>query len=179
VVDVLVDSFELGAIGSAVSREFELHNQRSANTRPGGGTTINDLLWAVGDTVRRHGRRIQTLSGRPEVNQISRWIESGLPVLWAINTSRSVDQLINEHTRQRAGVTDWKAWNDGLKSARRDARKLQREATEGHVCLIVGFNRETGEIALSDSWGPGYEERWTTFEEASAISQGSMAVVTW
>jgi hypothetical protein len=151
----------------------------AANTRPGGGTTINDLLWAVGDTVRRHGRRIQTLSGRPEVNQISRWIESGLPVLWAINTSRSVDQLINEHTRQRAGVTDWKAWNDGLKSARRDARKLQREATEGHVCLIVGFNRETGEIALSDSWGPGYEERWTTFEEASAISQGSMAVVTW
>lgn len=151
----------------------------AANTRPGGGTTINDLLWAVGDTVRRHGRRIQTVAGRPEINQISRWIESGLPVLWAINTSKTVDHLINEHTRQRAGVTDWKAWNENLKAARRDARKLSREATEGHVCLMVGFNRETGEIALSDSWGPGYEERWITVEEAAAISQGSMAVVTW
>ncbi|MFZ4483033.1 MAG: hypothetical protein ACOYOL_03525 [Chthoniobacterales bacterium] len=151
----------------------------AANTRPGGGTTINDLLWAVGDTVRRHGRRIQTESGNPDVNHVSRWIEAGLPILWAINTSDAVDQRINEHTRQRAGVTDWKAWNDGLKPARREAKKLSREASEGHVCLIVGFNRETGEIALSDSWGPGYAERWTTVEEAAAISQGSMAVVTW
>jgi hypothetical protein len=36
-----------------------------------------------------------------------------------------------------------------------------------------------GEAALSDSWGPDYEERWITVEEASAISQVSMAVVTW
>jgi hypothetical protein len=56
---------------------------------------------------------------------------------------------------------------------------LARGADEGHVCLITGFNAETGEIALSDSWGPDYEERWITEEEAAAISQGSMAVVAW
>jgi hypothetical protein len=58
-------------------------------------------------------------------------------------------------------------------------RQLARQADSGHVCLIVGFNRETGEIAISDSWGPGYEERWLTVEEAAAISHGSTVVVAW
>jgi hypothetical protein len=151
----------------------------AANTRPGGGTTIPDLLWAVGDTVRRHGRRVQSEAGKPDLNRVARWIESGLPVLWGINTSREMDQRITGHTKRRADVTDWAAWASGLEPARREARKLARTNDEGHVCLIIGFNRATGELALSDSWGPGYEERWITVEEAAAISQGSMAVVSW
>lgn len=151
----------------------------AANTGPGGGTRVNDVLHAVGDTARRHGRRVTTLSGRPNASTIGKWIESGVPVLWTINTSDTVDRLINERTLARREVEDWEAWKESLKPARRDARRLAREADEGHVCLITGFNRETGEIALSDSWGPGYEERWLTVEEAAAISHGSMAVVAW
>ena len=67
------------------------------------------------------------------------------------------------------------------RSSPRAARRASwgRGADGGHVCLVTGFNPETGEIALSDSWGPGYEERWITTEEAAAISQGAMAVVAW
>jgi len=151
----------------------------AANTRPGGGTTIPDLLWAVGDTVRRHGRRVQSEAGKPDLNRIARWIDSGLPVLWGLNTSQDIDRRISDHTKRRAEVADWSAWAAGLEPTRREARKLSREANEGHVCLITGYNRATGELAISDSWGPGYEERWITVEEAAAISQGSMAVVSW
>ena len=151
----------------------------AANTDPGGGTVVDDVVAAVRQTAQRHGRRVVNLSGRPDPSVLAPWIKAGIPVLWAINTSMSIDNLINERTRQRREVTDWGAWDESLKPARREARKLAREADEGHVCLITGFNAETGEIALSDSWGPGYEERWITEEEAKEISQGSMAVVAW
>lgn len=151
----------------------------AANTDPGGGTTVADVMAAVGQTARRHGRRVITLSGRPESSTIGEWIEAGLPVLWAINTSKDIDDLINQRTSERTRVEDWARWKESLKPARREARKLGRGADGGHVCLVTGFNPDTGEIALSDSWGPGYEERWITTEEAAAISQGSMAVVAW
>jgi len=151
----------------------------AANTDPGGGTRVSDVIAAVGQTARRHGRRVVTLAGRPQTKSIREWIESGIPVLWAINTSSAVDDLINQRTRERRPVTDWTAWREALKAPRREARQLGRAGEEGHVCLITGFNEATGEIALSDSWGPEYAERWITEEEAAAISQGSMAVVTW
>lgn len=151
----------------------------AANTQPGGGTMIRDVLWAVDDPVRKAGRKIVGLSGGPDVARVSKFIESGLPVLWAIMTSDVIDNRINEHTAARATVVDWKTWGDSLKPVRQDAKKLAREGESGHVCLIIGFNRETGELALSDSWGPESAERWITAEEAAAISQGHMAVVSW
>lgn len=151
----------------------------AANTGPGGGTSVADAVAAVRQTAQRHGRRVVTVSGRPAGRTVASWIESGIPVLWAIDTSSSVDDLINRRTRERAEVDDWVQWKESLQGARRAARQLARGAGDGHVCLITGFNAETGEIAISDTWGPGYEERWITEEEAAAISQGAMAVVAW
>ena len=151
----------------------------AANTGPGGGTSVADAVAAVRQTAQRHGRRVVTVSGRPAGRTVASWIESGIPVLWAIDTSSSVDDLINRRTRERAEVDDWVQWKESLQGARRAARQLARGAGDGHVCLVTGFNAETGEIAISDTWGPGYEERWITEEEAAAISQGAMAVVAW
>jgi len=151
----------------------------AANTDPGGGTTVPDVVAAVNRTAQRHGRRVQTLAGSPKTGDIAEWIEAGIPLLWAIDTSTAIDDLINARAKERLQVTDWAAWKDSLKSARRDARKLARAADGGHVCLVTGFNKETGEIAFSDSWGPEYAERWLTQEEAAAISQGTMVAVSW
>jgi len=151
----------------------------AANTRPGGGTLLEDVLFAVGDTIRRHARRIINISGGPEPSVVAKWIDAGVPVMWALRTSETVNERINARMRARSQTVDWKNWSDSLKQPRRDARALAKEAAEGHVCLITGYNRGTGEIALSDSYGPGYEERWITAEEAGVLSQGAMAVVAW
>jgi hypothetical protein len=45
--------------------------------------------------------------------------------------------------------------------------------------MIIGYNKETGEIAVSDSWGPEFEERWVTAAEATAVSQGVFQVVSY
>jgi hypothetical protein len=43
--------------------------------------------------------------------------------------------------------------------------------------MITGYNETTGELAISDSYGPGFEERWMTVEEAAAVSQGLFYVI--
>ncbi len=43
--------------------------------------------------------------------------------------------------------------------------------------MIIGYNRATGEVAISDSWGPAFAERWLTFEEAEAVSHGEFTIV--
>lgn len=151
----------------------------AANTDPGGGTSVPDVIAAVHRTAKRHGRDVTILTGKPEISALAKWIDQGVPVLWAINTSDQIDDMVNARTRERHNVADWAEWKESLKNARRGARQLSRSGSDGHVCLITGYNAETAEIALSDSWGPGYEERWLTEEEAGAISQGSMAVVAW
>jgi hypothetical protein len=45
--------------------------------------------------------------------------------------------------------------------------------------LITGYNRETREIAISDSWGAAFSERWLTEEEAQAVNQGDSSVIGW
>ena len=45
--------------------------------------------------------------------------------------------------------------------------------------MIIGYNKKTGEIATSDSWGPNYRERWMTEEEILAISMGEMLIISW
>lgn len=151
----------------------------AARTKPGAGTAVADVIAAVSETARRHGRRVSRLGGKPDAATVSSWIDAGVPLLWAMNTSEVIDRVIHQHTSARAAVSDWAAWQESLRAVRREARQLSRQPATGHVCLIVGYNRDTGEIAVSDSWGPGYEERWLTVEEAAAISQGSMAVVAW
>ena len=43
--------------------------------------------------------------------------------------------------------------------------------------IILGYNKETREIAFSDSWGERYKERWITIAEAQQISQHYFYVV--
>jgi hypothetical protein len=43
--------------------------------------------------------------------------------------------------------------------------------------MIIGYNKETGEVAVSDSWGPAFEERWILGVEATQVSQGTVTVI--
>jgi len=41
----------------------------------------------------------------------------------------------------------------------------------------MGYNKETNEIAFSDSWGENYLERWITVPEAEQVSQKRFYVI--
>jgi len=54
---------------------------------------------------------------------------------------------------------------------------MRPDKESGHVCMITGYNAATDELCISDSWGPGFEERWITPEEAQAVSQHNFYVI--
>jgi hypothetical protein len=76
-------------------------------------------------------------------------------------------------------VTDWAAYQELLKPWRSAARRIRKNEGGAHICMIIGYNDETKEIAISDSWGPEFSERWITEEEANMISNGQVFLVSW
>lgn len=146
----------------------------------GGGTVTSILVDEVKSEVSSKARRLREVDlGRFKLSLVQRYIDKGVPILWQMCSLTAYNETANRRTQERAGVTDWSAWSDRVQSEK-DALlasgDLEREENH-HICLIVGYNAETGEIAVSDSWGPRYELRWVHLEEAGAVSMGSGYVI--
>jgi hypothetical protein len=151
----------------------------AGSTEVGGGTSVRAMEAGVNDLVRQYGRRMDTSGGRITLQKVAKEIDAGLPIMWTMFVERTVDKSVTERSRQRESVTDWEAYKELLAPYRKAARSIRTDRENGHMCMIVGYNGETDEIAISDSWGPSYAERWITVEEANAISQGQFTVVNW
>ncbi len=151
----------------------------AGSTKVGGGTSLLAMQAGVNDLVRQHGRRMDTSGGRITMQRVAKEIDDGLPIMWAMIVVREVDRAVTERSNQRESVTDWDAYRKLLEPYRKNARSIRPDRDNGHMCMIVGYNEETDEIAVSDSWGPSYAERWITEEEANAISQGQFTVINW
>jgi hypothetical protein len=153
----------------------------AGETQAGGGTSASRIASAAYELVREAGGKITTGIEGAGISDIQPYIDKGEPVLWALYSSDELNERLGDRLGARLGVTDAKEakeWNEKvLPSIRADARTLPREG--GHVCLIIGYNRLTREIAISDSWGPEFAERWLTEEEAKAINQGESTVIGW
>jgi hypothetical protein len=151
----------------------------SGQTSAGGGTRLSNIYAAAQSLVREAGGRITSGISGAKVADVQPYIDKGQPVLWALYSSEEFNRRLFDRMALRSTVTDWKGWKDGvLAGIRPTANRLPRN--EGaHVCLITGYNRETREIAISDSWGPAFSERWLTEEEAQAVNQGDSSVIGW
>ncbi len=149
----------------------------AGSTGAGGGTSGNNLVWGVRDVVVRAGRRLENPSLRLDTSSVARFIDRGLPIMWAMYTTKEMNTAVNERRAARETMEDPKAWSASLESARQAARPWRPDRQSAHLCMITGYNAETGELAFSDSWGPAYEERWITVEEARAVSQGRFYVI--
>jgi hypothetical protein len=44
--------------------------------------------------------------------------------------------------------------------------------------MIIGYNDQTQEIAISDSWSKAFAIRWMTLPEAKAINAGESYVIS-
>ena len=87
-----------------------------------------------------------------------------------------IDRDLTLRMKERPGA-DPVEWAKILEPKKKAARNLRENPRNGHVCLLIGGNRRTGELATSDSWGPEFDERWITVEEARALSQGDLGAI--
>jgi len=149
----------------------------AGDTRLGGGTIVGSIIQGASESITRSGRSISNVYSNVDIANISKYIDKGLPVMWAMYSVGEVNARVNLRTIERGGLADVKKWNARLAADRRQASRIKIDRRRGHCCMIIGYNKETGEIATSDSWGDFYKERWMTEEEANAVSQGRIMVI--
>jgi hypothetical protein len=146
----------------------------------GGGTNVQRLIDAIERDVRRKGRRFDTLDGRDfRFSRIARYIDDGIPLVWSMCSTKWFNKTANERTSERRKANDWEAWKTRMREAAQAAKRREHADSNHHVVIIIGYNKETGEIAFSDSWGKRYTERWITLEEAKTVSNDRLYIVRW
>ncbi len=151
----------------------------AGDTSAGGGTNIAAIVSGAREAVMRGGRRLDPENGKLSVRTVAKYINRGLPLMWAMYSMDSVNDDLNSRMDQRRAMTDPLEWKKSIEPARKAAKKIPTDVKQGHMCMIIGYNEKTGEIAVSDSWGPRFAERWMTEEEASAVSQGQLMAINF
>ncbi len=143
------------------------------------GTNTFQLAEDCKRIVRSKARRIRDLTLKKDfkIKNLKKYIDKGVPVLWQMRSLVKYNNLATARTIERKSVTDMKAW----------AKKIQEEADtlkdslssdqNHHICMVIGYNEETNEVAVSDSWGPQFEIRWVHVDIAKAVtSRGGFVI---
>jgi hypothetical protein len=142
----------------------------AANTGVGGGTYANQMMEATKSLISTNGRELEAIGGSLAPESISEYIDAGLPIMWHLISTPDFQRCANENTARRTGKKAKK---------KNDSGQAEDTGSGGHICLIIGYNNKTGEIAISDSWGPRFTERWVPVSAARKASQGYMYVIKW
>ena len=142
----------------------------------GGGTSVELLTNNVKSAVSRKGRRIREESIRQlEIREVKRHIDNGIPIMWVMHSVDEYNRLADENTAGRAaGGEGFRKSMDAKAAEFQDRDKPQEN---GHVCMIIGYNEETEELAVSDSWGKRFELRWVPVAVADWVSAGKLFVI--
>ncbi len=149
----------------------------AGQTRIGGGTTLRGMTQGAQDMVRTYGRDVRNYSSRINLREVSRAVDRGFPLMWSMRIDDDLHRTLTPRTAERARAASPDAWNERLAPLRREARRLDPPNANAHACMIIGYNEKTRELAVSDSWGPAFEERWITEEEAQALNLGGLMII--
>lgn len=145
-------------------------------TGVGGGTYVSSMENSVRALAASYGRTVTSVSPALDLPKLEACFERGIPLTWALFVDDDINRDLTLRLKERAS-TDPGAWSKILEPKRKAARNIRKNPMNGHVCLLIGCNRKTGELATSDSWGPEFAERWITLEEARALSQGDLGAI--
>jgi hypothetical protein len=141
-------------------------------TEHGGGTQIPSMIEGLARTVRQANRRLEADSVKPSPATLSRFIDEGRPVLWALSSTPEFNAYATAYTQARP--SDPAALRAYVEQHRRLGREVAFDPSAAHLCLLIGYNRITGELAFSDSWGPDFAERWLPANAVQAASTGEI-----
>lgn len=148
----------------------------AGGTGYGGGTSVELLLQGVGRQIRAKSRSFDSWDGELKLRDIARSIDKGIPIIWALYSTKGFNETANKRTEARKQVSDWAEWKTKV-TGESATNQIEMDKETAHVVLIIGYNKDTNEIAFSDSWGERYKERWITISEAEQVSQKRFYVV--
>lgn len=149
----------------------------SGGTMLGGGTYVEYMMEQTKGLCSFYGRSIQFPKAEMNDRTFQKYIDKGLPLLWSCLVDREHDRVVSLRSKEREKNQDWTSWNSRLEDERK--KKINKDPQSGHLRMIIGYNSQTREVAISDSWGEHYRERWMTYEEAQSISKEFLVAITW
>lgn len=153
--------------------DIDMHKIAAAvNTGEGGGTILSAAIINTRKIISPYNLRIDM--SQFNFAQIARNIDRGIPMCWCLfYVPEFRDRLILTTKERQKG--DFKNWIS--QSRKMPALKMKSSGfNAGHVCNIVGYNAETQEIAISNSWGEAHEIEWVRFKDARAVSMNIFAI---
>lgn len=159
--------------------EADMYLLATLATSAGGGTYTGKLYDEVAFTTRSKGgrtaRRIDLRSLQPK--KLKKYIDKGVPILWQMCSLPLYNETANTRSKKRKDITNWSEYTEEI-SAEAEAN-VDRLGAKGnhHICMIIGYNEITNEVAVSDSWGSRYTIRWIHADEAEAVSNKSGFVI--
>lgn len=147
-------------------------------SQAGGGTSVELLLDNVRHQVLSKGRRIkdEPLS-ELRIRDVKRYIDQGIPIMWRLCSMSAYNEVADKNTATRKSVTDWKTYATEIATASAGFAKMDKPEAQYHLCMIIGYNEATQEIAVSDSWGPSFERRWVPISVANWASNGGIFMI--
>jgi hypothetical protein len=148
------------------------------HTAMGGGTSVEELLTNIRSQVANKGRRTKDEKVKElKIRNVKRYIDDGIPVMWTLRSLKEYNEIANGNTSKRHSVTDWTEWKTEIDQAAAEVTKTPGGDEAYHICMIVGYNEATNELAVSDSWGPSYERRWVPCTVANWASSGGLFMI--
>jgi hypothetical protein len=151
----------------------------TAATAPGGGTNTTKLSEDCKRIVRSKARRIRDLELHEDfdIKTVKDFIDTGVPVLWQMRSLRKYNDVANQRTKERETVEDFAAWASDIAEEAAEVEPQLKADANYHICMVIGYNEATNEVAVSDSWGPRYELRWVHLDVAKAVtSRGGFVI---
>lgn len=137
----------------------------------GGGTNPDMMLKGMASQIRSKRRSFDSWQGELKIKEIAKYIDKGLPIMWTLCSTKNFNDTANKRTQERKSVTNWADWKTKVTEAAA-ANSLPKDKDTRHIVLIIGYNKDTNEMAFSDSWGDDFKERWITLQEAEQVSDG-------
>ena len=153
-------------------RQVSMHQlAKAAKTGRGGGTSFDSMIHSIRQMCRKYDLEIVTL-GDLRIQTINKYISKGIPVFWGMNLNPEFVRLMNLSRMKRPLSESPEKWLDSIRKYR-----VPRSG-EGHMCLIVGCNSRTSEIAISNSWGEKeIIPAWIPLRLAQKVSQGATFII--
>ncbi|MES2660379.1 MAG: hypothetical protein V4689_17275 [Verrucomicrobiota bacterium] len=144
----------------------------------GGGTSVELLLDNLRHQVLSKGRRIKDEEVKDlRIRDVKRYIDEGIPIMWRLCSMEKYNDIADKNTAERAKVTDWSAYAAKILTENAGLAKSPKPESNFHLCMIIGYNEATQEIAVSDSWGARFELRWVPLAVANWASNGSIVMI--
>ena len=147
-------------------------------TGVGGGTSPELLLEKIKFEVISKKRRIKEEKLKQlHIRDFKRYIDEGIPIMWSMHSMEAYNDIANKNTEKRAKVTEWNAYASEIITENVKLAKSTKPDDNRHICMIIGYNETTQEIAVSDSWGPRFERRWVPVAVADWANSGNVFMI--